>query len=83
MNDEIMETISHGDINLLKQLPKTILTYNTSKLLMNNLKNNLQDVKNQMINAECVDTEFKYIICNFSYKLKNIEECIKYLEKIK
>jgi|LauGreDrversion4_1035100.scaffolds.fasta_scaffold07169_4 hypothetical protein len=83
MNDEIIETISHGDIYILKQLPKTLLTHNISKVLMDNLKNNLIQVENRMNTAETVDSEFNYVVCNFSYKLKNIEECIVYLEKIK
>jgi hypothetical protein len=83
MNDEMINTISHGNIHLLKQIPKNLLTHNISKVLMDHLKDNLLDVKKNMYKAECVDSEFKYVVCNFAYKLKNIEECIEYLEKIK
>ena len=83
MNDEMIYTISNGDIHLLKEIPKTYITHNISKTLMDNLKNNLLEVKNQLNSAETVDNEFKYVVCNFVYKLKNIEECIVYLEKIK
>jgi hypothetical protein len=83
MNDKMIESISWGDINLLKQIPKKILSNNISNVLMDNLKNNLLEVKKNMDKAECVDSEFKYVVCNFAYKKKNIEECIEYLEKIK
>lgn len=83
MDNEIIETISHGDIHLLKQIPKKLLITSTSNQLMEKLKNNLIEVKKNIDKAECVDTEFKYVVCNFSYKLKNIEDCIEYLEKIK
>lgn len=83
MNAEIINTISHGDIHLLKQISKKLLTNNISKVLIDNLKNNLLDAKKNMNKAECLDCEFKYVVCNFAYKIKNIEECIEYLEKIK
>lgn len=83
MEEEIVNSISNGDITILKSIPKHKLNSNITKILMNKLKGNLTENKNKIAQLDGCDHEFQNISYNFYYQNNNIEKCIEYLEKIK
>jgi hypothetical protein len=81
MNSEIIREICDGNINALKQIPKSRITTQISSLLLSNMENNkLQIQKN--IDTDSYSSDFKYNCLYYMGKLHNIDQCISYLKKI-
>ena len=81
MNSTVIKQIGEGDINLLKKINISKITYEVSSQLLNILEEN-QFKTQQTLDNNLVSTDIKDYIIYYKHKLNNIDECILYLKKI-
>jgi hypothetical protein len=81
MNSTVIKKIGEGDINLLKQLNISKITYEISSRLLDILEENKLKTQ-QCLDNNLVSSDIKDYIIYYRNKLNNIDECILYLKKI-
>lgn len=81
MNSTVIKKIGEGDINLLKKINISKITYEVSSQLLDILEENKFKTQ-QTLDNNLVATDIKDYIIYYKHKLNNIDECILYLKKI-
>ena len=81
MNLTVIKKIGEGDINLLKQINISKITYDISCQLLDVLEENKTKTQETLDN-NLVATDIKDYIIYYRNKLNSIDECILYLKKI-
>jgi len=83
INNDLIENILAGNLEELKKIPKTSLTNNIRKRIIDTFEERLKELKININNTDCEDSEMKFLTCGYMEKRKNMEKCIAYLKKIK
>ena len=81
MNFTLLKKIGEGDINLLKKINISKITYDVSYQLLDILEENKLKTQ-QTLDNNLVSIDIKDYIIYYKHKLNNIDECILYLKKI-
>lgn len=81
MDSEYIKEICSGNINKLKQFPKSKINNLLLSELLNNMEYNKNELK-QSLNENIYSCDNKYIIIYKMNKINDIDECIFYLKKI-
>jgi len=77
-----MNSITNGNLEYLKKIPKIQLTEEITTLLTIQLEDKIQEINN-IINHNVNSLDLKYVLLNSIEKKDKIEKCILYLKKIK
>ena len=81
MNSEVIREICDGNLNVLKQIPKSTITTKLSLLLLTNMENNKIDIQKN-IDTNTYSSDFRYNCLYYMGQINNIDKCISYLKKI-
>lgn len=81
MDSELIKEICKGNINKLKQIPKSKINYTLLSELINNMENNKNELE-QSLNVNSYSCENKYNMIYKISKINDIDQCISYLKKI-
>lgn len=83
MDSSILETICDGDLDQLKKIPKITLTENITSLMINKMEINKSEYQVKLHVSNSSDGDLIPIISQIKWKIKDINNCIHYLTKIK
>lgn len=83
MDSSLLETICDGDLDKLKKIPKITLTENITSLMVNKMKINKSEYIVKLHISNYGDGDLIPIVSQIKWKIKDIDNCIDYLKKIK
>jgi hypothetical protein len=81
MDSELIKEICNGNINKLKQIPKSKINHLLLSELLTNMEYNKNEIK-ETLNVNEYSCDNKYSIIYKMSKINDIDECITYLKKI-
>lgn len=80
----VIDKICDGNLEKLKEIPKSKITENVSKQLISVMEEKIKEIDiNINVNVNENMNDAKYILNYNLTKKQNIENCILYLKKIK
>ena len=83
MDSSLLETICDGDLDQLKKIPKITLTENITSLMIDKLEKNKSEYQVKLHISDYGDSDLIPIFSQIKWKIKDIDNCIDYLKKIK